>query len=52
MTDLQFLEQIIERKSEKILDANDRIWEYAELAYHETKSAALLCGILKKRGFP
>lgn len=51
MTDLQFLEQIIERKSEKILDANDRIWEYAELAYHETKSAALLCGILEEEGF-
>ena len=51
MKDLEFLERVIDEKAEKILDANDRIWEYAELAYHETKSAALLCRILEEEGF-
>lgn len=51
MKDLEFLERVIEEKSKKILDANDKIWEYAELAYHETKSAALLMNILKEEGF-
>lgn len=51
MKDLEFLEQVIEEKSAKILDANDKIWEYAELAFHETKSAALLIRILKEEGF-
>ncbi len=39
MKDLEFLEHVIDQKSQMILDANDRIWEYAELAYHETRSA-------------
>ena len=39
------------RNPQMILDANDRIWEYAELAYHETRSADLLCQILKDEGF-
>ena len=51
MKDLEFLEHVIDQKSQMILDANDRIWEYAELAFHETKSAALLCDILEKEGF-
>lgn len=51
MKDLEFLERVIDEKSAKILDANDKIWEYAELAFHETKSAALLIRILKEEGF-
>lgn len=51
MKDLEFLEHVIDQKSQMILDANDRIWEYAELAYHETRSADLLCQILKDEGF-
>ncbi len=51
MTDLQFLEQAVDVKAEKILAANDKIWEYAELAFHETKSAALLTSILRDEGF-
>ena len=43
--DLEFLTRVIGEKSAKILDANDKIWEYAELAFHETKSAALLKSI-------
>ena len=48
--DLEFLTRVIDEKSAKILDANDKIWEYAELAFHETKSAALLKSILKEEG--
>ena len=51
MSELEFLEQVIQQKSQMILDANDKIWEYAELAFRETKSAALLISILKKEGF-
>ncbi len=51
MKDLEFLARVIDEKAEKILDANDKIWEYAELAFHETKSAALLCKILEDEGF-
>ena len=51
MKDLEFLEHVIDQKSQMSLDANDRIWEYAELAYHETRSADLLCQILKDEGF-
>ena len=51
MKDLDILEQVIDKKSAKILEANDKIWEYAELAFHETKSAALLKAILKDEGF-
>ena len=49
--DLEFLARVIDEKSAKILDANDKIWEYAELAFHETRSAALLKSILKEEGF-
>ena len=38
--DLEFLTRVIDEKSAKILDANDKIWEYAELAFHETKSVS------------
>mgnify|MGYP003100905307 CR=1 FL=1 len=31
--DLEFLTRVIDEKSAKILDANDKIWEYAELAF-------------------
>lgn len=34
-----------------ILDANDKIWSYAELPYEETRSSALLCSILESEGF-
>lgn len=51
MNDLQFIEKIIDEKSAEILNANDRIWEYAELAFHEEKSAKLICQILEQEGF-
>lgn len=51
MKDLEFIEKIIKEKEAVILDANDKIWSYAELPYEETKSAALLVSILKQEGF-
>lgn len=51
MKDLDFIAQVIEEKAPVILDANDRIWEFAELAFHEERSAALLIEILRKEGF-
>ena len=42
MTQLEFIEQIIKEKEAVILDANDKIWSYAELPYEETRSSALL----------
>ena len=50
MSDLEFIKRIIDSKAEMILDANDKIWSYAELPYEETKSAALLCDILEREG--
>lgn len=51
MTDLQFIEQAIANREAMIIDANDKIWSYAELPYEEYKSSALLCDILRKEGF-
>ena len=51
MTQLEFIEQIIKEKEAVILDANDKIWSYAELPYEETRSSTLLCSILESEGF-
>lgn len=51
MTDLEFINQIIYSKKDMILSISDKIWSYAELPYAETKSAALLCDVLRKEGF-
>lgn len=51
MTDLEIVRKVVREKAQTILDANDRIWEYAELAYHEFQSADLLCNILSEEGF-
>ncbi len=51
MTDLEFIEQSVARREAMILDANDKIWSYAELPYEEYKSSTLLCDILEKEGF-
>ena len=47
MKTLEFIEKIIEEKSTRIIEANNQIWEFAELAYHEYQSAGLLCQFLK-----
>ena len=47
MTDLELIRESVAKHAARILDANDHIWEYAELAFHEHKSAALLEKLLK-----
>lgn len=49
--DLEFLANVIDEKAAMILDANDKIWEYAEMAFKEFRSAKLLCDILREEGF-
>ena len=51
MTDLELIRESVAKHAAKILDANDRIWDYAELAFHEHKSAELLCQLLEEEGF-
>jgi len=49
--DLEFIEKVVKEKEDLIVEANDKIWGYAELPYEETKSAELLCKILEEEGF-
>ena len=51
MTDLELIRESVAKHAARILDANDHIWEYAELAFHEHKSAALLEKLLEEEGF-
>ena len=51
MTQLEFLKNVTEQKKARILDANDRIHDFAELSYEEVQSADLLCEILAEEGF-
>ena len=51
MNDREFIKKIVDQKKEMILDANDRIHDFAEISYEEVQSAALLCEILEKEGF-
>lgn len=48
---LKWIENHIKARESLILDANQKIWNYAELPYEETKSAGLLCHILRTEGF-
>ncbi|WP_232233346.1 hypothetical protein [Sedimentibacter sp. B4] len=51
MTDLEFIEKIIDEKKQLIIDVSHKIWNFAELPYAETKSASLLCDVLQQEGF-
>ena len=48
---LTWIEKAGKEREAEILEANDKIWGYAELPYEEEKSSALLCGMLRKEGF-
>jgi aminobenzoyl-glutamate utilization protein B len=41
----------IEKNQIKFTEISDQVWQYAEIAYKETKSAALLSDQLEKAGF-
>ena len=43
--------QAVDDKKDMFIDANDRIWEYAETAFEEFKSMDKLCEMLEKEGF-
>ena len=43
---LTWIEKAVKEREAEILEANDKIWGYAELPYEEEKSSALLCGML------
>lgn len=42
---------IIEEKKDLFIEANDKIWDFAEIRFQEKRSADLLCDILYKEGF-
>ena len=48
---LKFVQDAVAEKADIVLDANRKVWEYAELSHSEFKSAALLVNILKDEGF-
>ena len=47
----QQLDKVIAEKSDRFIQASDRIWEYAELRFEEYRSAAQLCEIFETEGF-
>lgn len=49
--DTAFVKRVIGERKEEILSVSDRIFDYAELAYEEFRSAAALCRVLEKEGF-
>ena len=51
MTDIEIIKGIIEQKKDIFIDASDKIYNFAELAYEEVQSADLLCRILEDEGF-
>ena len=51
MSQLEFINKIVEEKKALILDVSAKIWEYAELPYEEFKSAKLLSQVLEQEGF-
>ena len=48
---LKFVQDAVAEKADVVLDANRKVWEYAELSHSEFQSAALLVNILKDEGF-
>jgi len=51
MTDLQFIEAVIDKKKDLIIDVSDKVWAFAELPYAEYKSSKLICDTLRQEGF-
>ena len=51
MTQLEFIQKIIDENAEETKALAREVWGYAELAYEETKSAAALSHALEAKGF-
>ena len=43
--------QVIEKEKEKLFAAADAVWDAAETAFSEEKSAEVLCRLLAEEGF-
>lgn len=41
----------VKEKKNTFIDVSDRIWDYAEMAFCEYRSAQLLCDVLRQEGF-
>ena len=50
-SDRTWIEDFIDKNGEEYISVSDSIWEYAELAFHEYRSAKLLMKELSKKGF-
>lgn len=51
MTDREWIQQSVEKNADMLIKVSDAIWEYAELPFQETRSAALLIQRLQESGF-
>jgi len=51
MDKIQEVSSIIEEKKDLFIDANNKIWDFAEIRFQEKKSADLLCDILAEEEF-
>ncbi|KOF55750.1 amidohydrolase [Clostridium sp. DMHC 10] len=51
MNKIEKISSIIEEKRNLFIEANDKIWDFAEIRFKEKKSADLLCDILGKEDF-
>ena len=51
MDELKFVRDAVAEKKALAFEVNEKVWQYAELAHKEYKSARLLCDVLKDEGF-
>ena len=43
---------LLDRRADDFREIAGALWDYAEMAFRETKSAALLCDVLEREGLP
>ena len=51
MDELKFVRDAVAEKKDLAFEVNEKVWQYAELAHREYKSARPLCDVLKAEGF-
>ncbi len=51
MEDLKFVRAAVAEKQALAFEVNDKVWQYAEVAHREFRSAKLLCDALRAEGF-
>ncbi len=50
MNQLEEIKSLVSKKSDAAVTLAKQIWEFAELAYKETKSCSVMVDAIKKRG--